>query len=269
MIFWSRVIVGSSFARFKNSLGADNQGNPLHVRFDLSFYIYYGTANPGPWNPEQRPGDNKWTCGIFARDPDTGNARWFYQAIPHDLYDYDAINELVLLDLPMNGEIRKVLVRPKRNGYIYVIDRITGEVLSADPFYQNINSTKGVDLKTGQLIYNPEKQPTLGKVVRDICPTAPGAKDWNPSAFSPRTGLLYIPHMNVCMDWESIEVNYIAGTPYVGANVRMFAGGRAATAASSPPGTRSGAQPPGKLRRIFRCGAGRSQRRAISSSTEP
>ncbi|HSD34783.1 MAG TPA: methanol/ethanol family PQQ-dependent dehydrogenase [Alphaproteobacteria bacterium] len=186
--------------------------------------IYYGTANPGPWNPEQRPGDNKWTCGIFARDPDTGNARWFYQVIPHDLYDYDAINELVLLDLPMNGAIRKVVVRPERNGYIYVIDRITGEVLSADPFYQNINSTKGVDLKTGQLIYNPEKHPTLGKVERDICPTAPGAKDWNPSAFSPRTGLLYIPHMNVCMDWESIEVNYIAGTPYVGAKVRMFAG---------------------------------------------
>jgi PQQ-dependent dehydrogenase (methanol/ethanol family) len=186
--------------------------------------IYYGTANPGPWNPEQRPGDNKWTCGIFARDPDTGNARWFYQVIPHDLYDYDAINELVLLDLPMNGAIRKVVVRPERNGYIYVIDRVTGEVLSADPFYQNINSTKGVDLKTGQLIYNPEKHPTLGKVVRDICPTAPGAKDWNPSAFSPRTGLLYIPHMNVCMDWESIEVNYIAGTPYVGAHVKMFAG---------------------------------------------
>lgn len=186
--------------------------------------IYYGTANPGPWNPDQRPGDNKWTGGIFARDPDTGAARWFYQTVPHDLYDYDAINELVLLDLQEPGGVRKAMVRPERNGYLYVLDRTTGEVLSADPFFRSINSTKGVDLATGRLIYNEEKHPTLGKVVRDICPTAPGAKDWNPSAFSPRTGLLYLPHMNVCMDWESIEVNYIAGTPYVGANVKMYAG---------------------------------------------
>src|SRR5918993_1360718 len=65
--------------------------------------IYHGTANPGPWNADQRPGDNKWTAGIFARDPDTGEARWFYQFSPHDLYDYDAVNENVLLDLPIGG----------------------------------------------------------------------------------------------------------------------------------------------------------------------
>jgi len=185
--------------------------------------IYYGTANPGPWNPEQRPGDNKWTGGIFARDADTGEARWFYQAVPHDLYDHDAINEIVLLDAEIGGRQRQILVRPERNGFLYVIDRTTGEVLSADP-YGFVNSTSHVDLATGRPIHNPEKEPKVGKVVRDICPPAPGAKDWNPSAYSPLTGLLYIPHMNLCMNWESLEANYIAGTPYVGANVVSFAG---------------------------------------------
>jgi PQQ-dependent dehydrogenase (methanol/ethanol family) len=185
--------------------------------------IYHGTANPGPWNSEQRPGDNKWTGGIFARDLDSGAARWFYQSVPHDLYDYDAINELVLLDAQIDGAQRRVLVRPERNGYLYVIDRTSGEVLSADP-YAHVNSITSVDVKTGRPTYNPDKKPQLGKVVRDICPAAPGAKDWNPSAYSPRTGLLYIAHLNLCMDWESVEANYIAGTPYVGANTVMHAG---------------------------------------------
>ncbi len=185
--------------------------------------IYYGTANPGPWNPDVRPGDNKWTAGIFARDPDTGEAVWAYQWSPHDLYDYDGVNEQLLLDLPINGETRKVLVRPERNGYIYVLDRATGEVLSADP-YVYITTTKGVDLRTGRPIENPEKAPKPGKVVREICPAAPGAKDWQPSSWSPRTGLLYIPHQNLCQDEEATEANYIAGTPYVGAIVKMYAG---------------------------------------------
>jgi PQQ-dependent dehydrogenase (methanol/ethanol family) len=185
--------------------------------------IYYGTGNPGPWNPDQRPGDNKWTSGIFARDPETGQARWFYQWAPHDEQDYDGVNENVLVDLEIDGQMRKVLLRPERNGYIYVMDRATGEVLSATPFAA-ITSSKGVDLKTGRLVVNEEKKPVLGKVVRDICPAAPGAKDWNPSAWSPLTKLLYIPHSNLCMDWESVETSYIAGTPYVGANVKMYFG---------------------------------------------
>jgi PQQ-dependent dehydrogenase (methanol/ethanol family) len=185
--------------------------------------VYHGTGNPGPWNPQQRPGDNKWTGGIFARDIATGQARWFYQAVPHDMYDYDAINEIVLLDMQINGQQRKVLVRPERNGYMYIIDRTSGEVLAADA-YSNVNTTTSVDLKTGRPVENPDKHPQLGKVVRDICPAAPGAKDWNPSAYSPRTGLLYLAHLNLCMSFESLEANYIAGTPYVGANVVMHPG---------------------------------------------
>jgi lanthanide-dependent methanol dehydrogenase len=185
--------------------------------------IFYGTGNPGPWNPDQRPGDNKWTCALFARDADTGEARWAYQIGPHDLFDYDGINESILLDLELGGRKRKVLVRPERDGYVYVIDRTNGEVLSANPFAY-INSTAGVDLKTGRLREVPEKHPHMGKVVRNICPAAPGAKDWQPSAFSPRTGLIYITHQNLCMDFEGAEANYIAGTPYVGANVKMYTG---------------------------------------------
>ncbi|MGA0585534.1 methanol/ethanol family PQQ-dependent dehydrogenase [Dyella sp. KRB-257] len=185
--------------------------------------IYYGTANPGPWNADQRPGDNKWTSGMFARDPDTGQARWYYQFSPHDLYDYDAINESVLLDLPVNGVRRRVLVRAERNGFFYVMDRATGQVLSADP-YGYVNSILSIDLKSGRAIYNPAKQPKAGRVTRHVCPASPGAKDWNPSAFSPRTGLVYIPHINLCMDEQPSEVNYIAGTPYVGMDERMYAG---------------------------------------------
>ncbi|XHH03207.1 methanol/ethanol family PQQ-dependent dehydrogenase [Mesorhizobium sp. ISC25] len=203
-------------------IGGGNVWGWISYDPDLNL-IFHGTGNPGPWNPDLRPGDNKWTAGIFARDPDTGAAKWFYQWTPHDLHDYDGINEQVLLDMTWQGKPRKVLVRPERNGYVYLLDRTTGEVLSAVPFGP-VNSSKGVDLKTGRLIVNPDKKTGTGKVVRDICPTASGLKDWQPSAFSPKTGLLYIPHNNMCMDEEGVEVNYIAGTPYVGMNVRMIPG---------------------------------------------
>jgi lanthanide-dependent methanol dehydrogenase len=185
--------------------------------------IYYGTANPGPWNPEQRPGDNKWTSGIFARDADTGQARWYYQFSPHDAFDYDGVNENVLLNLQIGGAARKVLAHPDRNGYVYILDRVTGEVLSAQA-YGHINTSTGVDLKSGRLLYAAEKAPRVGVVVRDVCPAAPGAKDWNPSAYSPQTGLLYIPHQNICEEIEATQANYISGTPFVGANVIMTAG---------------------------------------------
>jgi len=185
--------------------------------------VYYGTGNPGPWNADQRPGDNKWTSGIFARDADTGQARWFYQFSPHDLYDYDAVNENLLLDLPIGGTTRKVIVRPERNGFVYVMDRATGQVLSADP-YGNNNSILRIDLRSGRPVYNAAYQPKPGRTTRGICPGSAGAKDWNPSAYSPQTGLVYIPHINLCMDVEPSEVNYIAGTPYVGTDQRMYAG---------------------------------------------
>ena len=149
---------------------------------------------------EARPACGSWQ----ERDADSGQARWAYQWSPHDLYDHDGVNEHILVDLPIGGRTRQVLIRPERNGYMYVLDRTTGEVLSADPFV-HITSSKGVDLKTGRLIPVKEKEPRLGVVVRDICPASPGAKDWQPAAYSPRTGYVYVPHNNLCMDFEGAE----------------------------------------------------------------
>jgi PQQ-dependent dehydrogenase (methanol/ethanol family) len=185
--------------------------------------IFYGTSNPGPWNPEQRPGDNKWTTAMFARRPENGDAVWAYQTSPHDLFDHDGVNELVLADLKLGDRIRKIAMRADRNGLLYVMDRTSGEVLSAAPFGY-VNSNRGVDMKTGRLIPVEEKTPHQGLVVRDVCPAAPGMKDWQPTSFSPRTGLLYIPHQNLCEDVEAMATSYIAGTPYVGASVVYKAG---------------------------------------------
>jgi PQQ-dependent dehydrogenase (methanol/ethanol family) len=188
-----------------------------------SHLIFYGTGNPGPWNSEQRPGDNKWTTGVFARDVRTGQARWYDQSSPHDLFDHDDINESLLLQMPVGGAMRPVVVRPARNGFMYVLDRASGQILSADP-YAYVNSIRRIDLASGRPIWAEDKLPRNGRVTRDICPAAPGGKDWNPSAFSPRTGLIYVPHLNLCMDEGHGDANYIAGTPYLGADARMFAG---------------------------------------------
>jgi lanthanide-dependent methanol dehydrogenase len=183
--------------------------------------LYYGTANPSPWNADARPGDNLWTSGIFARKPDTGEAIWFYQWSPHDQHDYDGVNESLVLDVPWQGARRKVLVHAERNGYVYVLDRATGEVLSAEPFV-DVNTSKGIDLTSGRPIPAPEKEQAMGHVTREGCPASPGGKDWQPSAFSPKTGLVYLPLQNLCQDVEPVQANYIAGTPYLGANVRMY-----------------------------------------------
>jgi PQQ-dependent dehydrogenase (methanol/ethanol family) len=185
--------------------------------------IYYGTANPGPWNSTQRPGDNKWTAGIFARSPDDGAAKWFYQFSPHDLHDYDGINENILIDVDAGGRAHRSIVHVDRNGYVYVMDRESGQVLSATP-YVPITTSTGVDLETGRLRYAPDKEPRPGRTVRDICPASPGGKDWQPAAYSPRTRLVYIPHQNLCQDTEAAQTSYIAGTPYVGATLRMKPG---------------------------------------------
>ena len=184
--------------------------------------IYYGTSNPGPWNSEMRPGDNKWTCTIFARRPETGEAIWAYQIFPHDDHDYDAVNENILLDLTIQGQPRKVLAHPDRDGRLYIIDRATGEVISAET-YGHVNTSEGVDLKTGKIKVTAAKG-TGFKTVRGICPATPGTKDWQPSSYSPRTGLIYVPHNNLCMDYQGVQANYISGTPYVGANIKMYAG---------------------------------------------
>src|SRR5438093_9088366 len=111
--------------------------------------FYYGTGNPGTWNPDQRPGDNKWSMTIFARNPDTGMARWAYQMTPHDEWDYDGVNEMILADLNVNGKKTKALVHFDRNGFGYTLDRTTGKVLVAEHFGPGVNWASKVDLTTG------------------------------------------------------------------------------------------------------------------------
>jgi lanthanide-dependent methanol dehydrogenase len=185
--------------------------------------LYYGTGNPGSWNPDQRPGDNKWSMTIFARNPDTGKAKWAFQKTPHDRWDYDGINEMVLVDVTIKGQPRKVLANFDRNGFAYMLDRATGELLMADPFV-TVNWATGVDLKSGRPIENPEKQTSSAKNTKDICPSAMGGKNQQPVAFSPKTSLVYVPTNNLCMDYEGVQVKYQAGQPYVGAIVVSHAG---------------------------------------------
>ncbi|MFC5499714.1 PQQ-dependent dehydrogenase, methanol/ethanol family [Caenimonas terrae] len=183
--------------------------------------IYYGTSNPGPRVPSQRPGYNLWTSAVFARDADTGMAKWAYQFTPHDQWDYDGVNENVLMDITFQGKPRKVLVHFDRNAFAYTIDRTNGEVLLASPFaYQNWST--GIDLKTGMPKVVPEMQPKPGVKLPNVCPPDIGGKDWQPSAYSPRTGLVYAGIFNICMDLTDHPQSYIPGTPYDGMEMQRY-----------------------------------------------
>ena len=192
------------------------------ISYDPSLnLIYYGTSNPSPRVPDQRPGDNLWTSTIFARDVDSGMARWAYQTTPHDRWDYDAVNENILMDLPIDGQSRKVLVHFDRNAYAYTIDRATGEVLKASPFaYQNWSS--GFDMKTGTPMVIPDKEPHPNVKLVNVCPPDIGGKDWQPAAASPRTGLVYADIFNICMDVTDHDASYIPSSPYDGMDMHRY-----------------------------------------------
>ena len=191
--------------------------------------VYYGTGNPSTWNPVVRPGDNKWSMTLFARDADTGMAKWAYQMTPHDEWDYDGINENILADIEIDGQMRKVLVHFDRNGFGYTLDRVTGELLVAEKYDPSVNWATHVDMETGRpsvvarysTRWHGEDTNTT-----DVCPAALGSKDQQPAAFSPDTGLFYVPTNHVCMDYEPFFVEYVAGQPYVGATLSMFPAGR-------------------------------------------
>ncbi|MBL1457616.1 MAG: methanol/ethanol family PQQ-dependent dehydrogenase [Methylophaga sp.] len=192
---------------------------------EMNLY-YYGTGNPSTWNPLQRPGDNKWTMSLFARDLDSGVAKWIYQMTPHDEWDYDGVNENILVDQKAKGKMRKMLVHFDRNGFGYTMDRATGELLVAEKFDPSVNWANSINIKTGLpdrvATYSPEANGEDTQTT-GICPAAHGAKDQQPAAYSPRTGLFYVPTNHICMDLEPFEVEYLAGQPYVGAEVNMFA----------------------------------------------
>ena len=192
--------------------------------------IYYGSGNPSTWNPKQRPGDNRWSMTIFARDADTGMAKWVYQMTPHDQWDYDGVNEMILVDQEIDGKPRKLLVHFDRNGFGYTLDRETGELLVAKKYDPAVNWASEVDMNKSSPTYGrPMVLPQYstehnGEDVnsQNICPAALGSKDEQPSAFSPETGLFYVPTNHVCMDYEPTRVAYTAGQPYVGATLSMY-----------------------------------------------
>ena len=186
--------------------------------------VYYGTGNPAPWNADERKGDNRWATSVMARRPGDGTLVWAYQFTPHDMWDYDATQELILTDFPINGTTRKALVQFNKNGFVYVLDRATGEVLSARA-YVPVNWATGVDLKTGRPILDTAKVTGAARgTVTDICPTLEGGKNQQPAAFSPRTRLFYVATSNMCMDYTVWQPAYIPGTPYIGASVPYKAG---------------------------------------------
>ncbi len=191
--------------------------------------MYYGSGNPSTWNPVQRPGDNRWSMTIFARDVDTGIAKWVYQMTPHDEWDYDGVNEMILADIDVKGQPRKALVHFDRNGFGYTMDRETGELLVAEKFDPAVNWATHVDMETGrpQVVAQYSTHQNGADVnTTNVCPAALGSKDQQPAAFSPKTGVFYVPTNHVCMDYEPFEVSYTAGQPYVGATLSMFPAGK-------------------------------------------
>ena len=192
--------------------------------------FYYGSGNPSTWNPKQRPGDNKWSMTIWARNPDTGAARWVYQMTPHDEWDYDGINEMILADVNIGGQARKILVHFDRNGFGYTLDRTNGELLVAEKYDPKVNWATKVDMDKASKTYGrplvvsqySTDQNGEDKNTKGVCPAALGSKDEQPAAYSPDTQLFYVPTNHVCMDYEPFKVSYTAGQPYVGATLSMY-----------------------------------------------
>ncbi len=184
--------------------------------------LYYGTGNPSPWAASVRgPGTrnygrftNLYTATTLAIDPDTGRIVWHFQSTPHDAWDFDGINELVLADVEIDGRLRQVLFKADRNGFFYVLDRRTGALLAARPFV-NVNWATGVDMTTGRPQEADDKRPGLTTPTKNICPNTLGAKNWQPMSYNPRTGLVYIPTLNLCMDMQQAEPAYRRGKLYL------------------------------------------------------
>lgn len=207
--------------------GWKNGGAPVWgwLSYDAELdLIYYGTGNPAPWNSEQRPGDNRWATSVMARSPSDGSLRWAYQFTPADNWDFDSSQEMILAELTVDGRRRKTLVHFDKNGFVYTMDRATGELLRAEP-YVPVNWAKRVDLKTGRPQVDSSKMTGASRgTVEDICPTLEGGKNQQPAAFSPLTRLFYVPTNNMCMDYTASNVAHIKGAPYIGASVPYKAG---------------------------------------------
>lgn len=203
--------------------GWDHGGGPVWGWFSFDpklNLVYYGTGNPSTWNPDIRPGDNKWAMTIFARDLDSGLAKWGYQMTPHDEWDYDGVNEIIL----WNADGKKLATHFDRNGFGYTFNRVDGTLLVAEKMQPFVNWATGVDLASGVPQKDGRYATHQDVETKGICPASLGAKDEQPAAYSPHTELFYVPMNHMCMDIESVEAKYVSGQPWVGASLTMYPG---------------------------------------------
>jgi len=181
--------------------------------------VFWGVGNPGPWIGAMRPGDNLYTCSTIAIDPDSGAIKFHYQYTPHDVWDYDGVNEAVLVNVTRNGAKLKGLINANRDGYFYLLDRTTGEFVYGKPFATN-TTFKGLDAKSGRPILDPDNIPSATHKV-DTCPGLFGGKNWMPLSYSPDTGLAYVPTNHWCMKLSVSGTKYEEGKPYIGEDFEM------------------------------------------------
>lgn len=185
--------------------------------------VYYGSGNPGSWNPLARPGDNRWTNALWARDRDTGRVRWVLQLTPHDEWDYDGVNESVLYDGPAPAREPR-LAHFDRNGYVYVLERDTGALRRVDRYDPAANWARGIDLANARPDVDPARSTQAAgedETVTGICPAAIGAKNQAPVAYDPARRLFFVPTLRLCMDMEAFAADYRAGQPWIGASYTL------------------------------------------------
>ena len=188
--------------------------------------LYWPTGNPCPdYNGDQRKGDNLYSSSVLALDPETGRLRWYYQFTPHDLHDWDANQTPMLIDARFHGEDRKLLVQGNRNGFFYVLDRLTGKVLLAKPFVTNVTWATGIgtdgrpQLRTGS-------DPTRDG--QRVCPAVAGATNWPSTAFNPAAGLFYLFAEESCAIYTKNDQQWQAGKSFYGGVTRRAPGTSAA-----------------------------------------
>lgn len=175
--------------------------------------LFWGVGNPGPWLATLRPGDNLYTDSVITMDPETGKIKWHYQYTPNDTWDYDGVNETVMVDIKHDGKDRKAIVSASRNGWFYAIDRTNGELIYAKPFV-TVTSVLGPD-ENGKMTTSQASRPDVGKEVF-TCPSFLGGKNWWPMAIDPTTQTAYFPAMHTCMEIAGTTVTYKAGLPFLG-----------------------------------------------------
>ena len=170
--------------------------------------VYVGTGNGGPWPEELRKSkgkDNLYVCSILAVKPDTGELKWYYQNTPGDSWDFDSVQGFILTDLTIDGRQRKVIMQANKNGFYYVLDRVTGVLISAQPYAQ-VTWAKGIDRETGRPIINPEAHYDHNDETVTVSPGAGGAHNWSPMSFNPNTGLLYANTMHAARMYRLLPV---------------------------------------------------------------